>query len=293
MDALITVKFYRVIKPTAAAPNFETILAGLSAKDLVAREATLDEGILLRLERLVPEATYRVGEFCRIQHTNIPPSAGPDGLTPTILEGGKGLGHLAAFRYHTPTQVLALQSNLQCATPNRIALYLSVADGAKPLYQLDPVLKEDALKRIGGKEIREFQATFAEPQNLEALDDPALSAMKGVRRAARALNGHEVEIRIKAGRSRKRHLNQLSLKSMLKKMVKLESVTSLAAGVAVDRRIEWFDLLEDQLKATERLELPSDNPDANYEERKRFITGVFNANLEMLRKLFGPNNGAD
>lgn len=289
MDATVTTKFFRVEKPTPEAPNLEVLLASLFERDRADRETTLDEGIVIRLERLEPEGNFRTGEFCRIQRTNIPPSAGDDGLTPTVLEDGKGLGHLAAFRYHVPTRLLLLQVNRQCATPNRIALYLSVAEG-KPLYILTPVLRSDIMARVKKAEIREFSIKFAEPENIEALDDERLSAIRGVRRAAKLLHGYEIAITVSAGRSKKRHMNQLQAHDIVKALSEVEGVLDLQAAIMEDEKLNWVDLLEEQMKQSAVLELPSDDPDENFEIRKRFITGTFSANLARLVELYGPKN---
>ncbi|HEX3665762.1 MAG TPA: DUF6731 family protein [Rhizomicrobium sp.] len=298
MDANVTAKFFRVIKPEAAAPNTDTLLKNLHAKDLTARSIAVDEGIVLRLERLEAEPNYLSGEFCRIQKTNIPPTAGDDGLTPTVLEGGKGLGHLAAFRYHIPTQIILLQMNRLCATSNRISLYLGLAEN-KPLYVLDPVLRADVFKRMRHAEVRAFSVRIAEPQNLAALDDPSVSAMKIARAAAKAFNAREIEIIVHAGIKKKKEkirprLLQMPVRKALAKLSKAgDDVKSLRAQIVEANETDWIDLLEEQIKLTEVLDLNSGNPEGNYQERKKFLINFFNANIEGLKELYGPHDGGN
>jgi hypothetical protein len=297
IDATVTARFFRIVKPEAAAPNPETILRNLDEKDLTDRAFDLDEGVVLRLERLEIEPNYLSGEFCRIQSTNIPPTAGDDGLSPTILEDGKGLGHLAAFRFHVPTQIMLLQMNQQCATANRISIYLGMAE-RKPMYVLEPVLRADTFKRMQRAEVKAFTIKVAEPQHLDVLDDPSASALKGVRTAAKAFNAREIEFTVFAGPKKKGersrpHLLQLAARKALAKLAKNggDNVKTLKAQIAENDETRWVDLLEDQLKHTEILALNSDNPDANYETRKRFLTRIFGANIEALREFYGPQNG--
>lgn len=284
------------IEPEAAAPNTDTVLRNLQAKDLSRRSIAVDEGIILRLERLEAEPNYLSGEFCRIQKSNIPPTAGDDGLTPTLLEAGKGLGHLAAFRYHIPTQIMLLQMNRQCASSNRVSLYLGLAEN-KALYVLEPVLRPDVFKRMQRAEIRAFSVRIAEPQNLEALDDPAASAMKVARTAARAFNAREIEITVYAGTKKKKekgrpHLLQMPVRKALAKLSKAgDGVKTLKAQIVEPDQTDWIDLLEEQIKTTENLDLNSDNTEVNYQERKKFLTNFFNGHVEGFKELYGPNGG--
>lgn len=297
IDATVTARFFRIVKPEAAAPNPETVLRNLNEKDLSERAFDLDEGVVLRLERLEIAPNYLSGEFCRIQSTNIPPTASDDGLSPTVLEDGNGLGHLAAFRFHIPTQIMLLQMNQQCATANRISIYLGLAEN-KPMYILEPVLRADTFKRMRRAEVKAFTVKVAEPQNLEALDDPAASALKGVRTAAKAFNAREIEFTVFAGTKKKGeksrpHLIQLAVRNALAKLAKGggDNVKALKAQIAENDETRWIDLLEDQLKHTEILALNSDDPDANYETRKRFLLRIFNDSIEALRELYGPKDG--
>jgi len=88
MDATVTAKFFRVVKPEAAAPNTDTVLRNLNDRELATRAIAVDKGVVLRLERLEPEPNYLSGGFCRIQKANIPPTADDQGLTPTVLAEG-------------------------------------------------------------------------------------------------------------------------------------------------------------------------------------------------------------
>lgn len=298
MDATVTAKFFRVIKPEMAAPNTEKVLRDLGALDLVERQIDIGESVVMRLENLEEDAGYLSGQFCRKQMINLPPTADDAGLEPMVLGEGKGLGHVAAFRYHIQTQILLLQVNQQSATPNRISLYLSAA-AERPIYSLEPVLKKDAFKRMKSREIKAFSVKIAEPQNLKALDDPKASAFKGVRAAARAFNAREIEIIVYAGAKKKKEkkrplLLQLASRQALTRLATAgDDIKSLQAQIIEDGTAPWIDLLEQQVKETRILNLDSHDPPANYLTRKAFLTQVFHANIGSLKELYGPNNGGN
>ena len=156
------------------------------------------------VEYCAADGEYIAGQFCRKQVENIPPQAGPTGIAPIPLERDQGLGHLSAFRYHRPTSILLLQTNVLSATPNRITLYVrSLLNGAGTHF-LTPILRQDALDRFKDRKLRSFTVAFASPSNLEALDDQGLASAKGARLLAEAFQGFEFTITVKAGREKKK-----------------------------------------------------------------------------------------
>lgn len=107
MDANVSAHFYRVTSAPDGVLDFPDLLLSQAAKPLHERERDVTgTGIMVRLEDCIAEGEYIIGQFCRKQTSNIPPQAGPEGLTPIALAEGKGLGHVAAFRYHRPTRVI-------------------------------------------------------------------------------------------------------------------------------------------------------------------------------------------
>jgi hypothetical protein len=124
MDANVTGRFFRASDHVPKHADLPDLLLAQMDKSLTAREhnvadqlaLTAGASVLLRVEHCEAESDFVTGQFCRKQMTNIPPQAGPDGLSPITLPDGQGIGHLAAFRYHRPTRVLLLQNNIQCAS---------------------------------------------------------------------------------------------------------------------------------------------------------------------------------
>ena len=125
MDAKISARFFELTAAPANIPDFPDLLLREAKKPLAQREYDITgDGVTVRIERCISDGEFVIGEFCRKQITNIPPQAGPEGLTPMSLPDGEGLGHLGAFQYHRPTRIILLQNNQQCVTTHRIGLYL-------------------------------------------------------------------------------------------------------------------------------------------------------------------------
>jgi hypothetical protein len=153
LDANISARFFRISAGASNVTDFPDLLLQIASKPIANREYDITEtGVIVRLERCDADGEFIDGEFCRKQMTNIPPQAGPDGLTPMALPDGQGLGHLAAFRYHRPTRVILLQNNRQCVTTHRVALYVMRLNAAA-IHAFSPILREDALERFKDKKL--------------------------------------------------------------------------------------------------------------------------------------------
>jgi hypothetical protein len=287
MDSRVTARFYKVSKQSNQAAELEIILKALAAKGLSQREQTLDEGIILLLERLEDDGEFLAGEFCRKQTSNIPPSAGDDGLTPTQLGTGKGLGHTAAFRYHLPTRVILLQFNRQCASQARILTYLGT-EAAKPLFSLEPVLRKDSLDQLQARKVKSFRVRFAAPDKLESLDDASKSAIDGAKMLAEAFQGFVIDITIGAGKSKKRHLDQNTVLGAISSLLGRGKFVRDVKARTEDGDSDWIDLLEEHLKSSSVLSFPTEDAASNYQVRKEFLAGVFHANLPYIKKMYGP-----
>lgn len=293
MDAIVAARFYRVIPEKGLLPNFADTLLGAMAEPIHKRERDLGTGLLLRVENCTADGDYIDGQFCRKQLDNIPPQAGPMGLAPILLERGQGLGHLCAFRYHRPTQIVLLQTNILSATPNRVSLYFRALSGATGTYYLEPILRQDALDRFKNRNLRSFTVSFASPENLEALDDQGLASARGARLLSEAFQGLEMTITVKAGREKKkkRFLNFESTKREIEGLLgsgadieKLE----VQADPDPDDESRSIDFLEEHLRCRAELELSEVNVEKNYEIRRDFLKSEFVTRLPYLLKHFGP-----
>jgi hypothetical protein len=198
------------------------------------------------------------------------------------------LGHLAAFRYHRPTRILLLQTNIQSASPNRVSVYVQKLTNGAGTYVFKPVLREDALERFKNRTLRSFTVGFASPENLEALDEKGLASAKGARLLAEAFNGLEFTITVSAGRGKKKYLNFDTV---------WNEVTSLLGSGADIKKLEVManpddegndiDFLEEHLKCRAELELSDGDPEANYQVRRSFLASEFAVRLPYVMKHFG------
>ncbi|TNC16423.1 hypothetical protein FF100_04035 [Methylobacterium terricola] len=294
MDASIAGRFYRLSEAPQGSLDFDALLLEqMQRQNPGDRERDLGGGVIMRIERCAVENGILIGDFCRKQTINIPPQAGPAGLTPIQLDLGMGIGHVAAFAYHSPTRCLFLQRNLQSATPNRIGLYLRSLSG-QALFTFSPVLREDAWMRLHGRGIRVLTVKFASPENLSALDDEGIAAAKGARLMAEAYNGMEITFTISAGRKKNSILNAQAVAGTLRSLIGSSAdIDNLSIKTSIEEGSEPIDMLGDQLKYAEEINIPEGNPDQHYEVRKRWIVNKFRANEDYLRRFYARGENGD
>jgi hypothetical protein len=249
------------------------------------RERDLGDEVTLRLERCSDRDDFLEGELCRVQKTNVPPRAGPDGLMPIDL-GGHGLGHVAAFLYHGPTRVLLLQRNMLSASPNRLALYLAATKAGR-FFAFSPVMSVDAMERFKRKKPRSFSVTFAGPKNLAALDDDGLPAAKGAKLIAEAYEGVRVTIEVSVGKSRKLNLSKDQLLASLDKLMGVPGIKKLKVRAEDDGEDDLINFIKEQLHIDDKVKLVELDPDKNYEARSLFLRKAFSDNIPILRKMYG------
>jgi hypothetical protein len=293
MDAIVTARFYRVNPEKGLMPGFaETLLAQMDLP-LHKREHDLGTGVLFRVENCQGDGEYVAGQFCRKQVENIPPQAGPLGLAPIVLDHDQGLGHLCAFRYHKPTQIILMQTNILSATPNRVTLYMRALLNGESTYYLEPVLRQDALERFKDRKLRSFTVGFASPSNLEALDDKGIASARGARLLAEAFEGLELTITVKAGRDpkkKKRFLNFDTIKREIEGLMGSDADVEkleVQADPDPDDDNRNIDFLEEHLRCRAELDLSDINVENNYGVRRNFLKSEFETRLPYLLKHFG------
>ena len=286
MDTNVSVRFYRISKPEDGRPDFhELLLKAVDGTTPGAREAAIGSEVTIRLESCTQFNGRIEGDFCRVQKLNIPPQAGTDGLLPVTLEDGHGLGHLAAFNYDPATRVLALQTNRQSASTNRIGLYLA-ARNAADIFVFQPVLTKDAMDRFKDKKPRSFTVTFAGVQNLEALDDDALAAARGAKMIAEAYDGVRVTVKVSVGRSKKKFLSKDALLKSLGLLSDADGVKKLSASVSDNGDNEEINFLKEHLQDSTEVTLSSDDPDKNYEQRRNILRKSMSDKYNSLKAQF-------
>lgn len=289
MDAIVRARFFRVSPQPPQIPDFPDLLLLEVEKAIQRRERDVSgAGVVIRVENCETDGDFVSGQFCRKQTINIPPQAGSDGLTPIVLPDGNGIGHVAAFRYHRPTRVLLLQNNMQGATPHRISLYLALVNAAA-IYNLEPVLREDALDRFKHRKVRSFTVGFASPENLEALDDKGIASARGARLLAEAFHGLHLTISVSVGKKQKKFLDFARVSKEIKALLGSNAdISQLEVQANEDEEGRSIDFLQEHLKCEETLNLPEGDPKKHYEVRRKFLKEQFAERSKYLTELFGP-----
>lgn len=293
MDAVVAARFYLVTPEKGLLPDFADTLLGQMSHPVQQRERDLGQGVTLRVENCATDGEYIDGQFCRKQMDNIPPQAGPLGLEPIKLERDQGIGHLGAFRFHRPTSIILLQTNMLSATPNRVTLYIRALLNGSGTYFFEPILRQDALDRFKDRRLRSFTVSFASPSNLEALDTQGLASAKGARLLAEAFQGLELSITVKAGREKrkKRFLDfdttKREINALLNSGADIEKLEVQAEPNADDEGRN-IDFLEEHLRCRAELELSDVSVEKNYNIRRGFLKSEFDTRLPYLIKHFGP-----
>lgn len=291
MDSRLTVRFYRVSAPPVGVDDVgDVLLQALALGAPSERERDIGQSVFIRLERAATRAQTVEGDLCRIQRVNIPPQAGDGGLLPIQLEDGHGIGHMAAFLYHRPTRVLALQANVQSVTPNRLSVYLASIDVAQQ-FGFSPVLSDDALERFQAGNARRLTVKFAGIDRIEILDDPNIPAAQGARMIGNAYAGLDVEITVSVGRSRDSALAQRPILDTVNRLMGEPGVVKLITKLEGDD--QPLDLLHEQLKHSADLDLPEGDPERHYTVRRAFLRETFDRYRDSIVRQFGEPNGDD
>jgi hypothetical protein len=169
MSSKVTVDFFRV-RIDAENIKFEELLAHIAALSELKRNLQY-HGDVLRLHSLHQTNQSREGDMTRIRLDDLPSKASLEGdLSAIDLGENEGLGEQVAFIYHPTTEILLLQRNRNSLTARNFAYYVSEKGGAdEPIY-FDPVLREDAVRRLAEMQvIRKFDVRFAKVNNTAVL----------------------------------------------------------------------------------------------------------------------------
>lgn len=285
MDSKITARCFTVSNPERGATDFPDILLETIALATPGeRENEVHQGVTLRLERCTRVGNSLHGEFCRKQTANIPPSAGNAGLAPIAMAAGHGLGHVAAFLYHYPSRTLVLQGNRQCATSNRIAIYVGLRSIGSQ-FNISPIIHPEMLDRIRGKPLRRMRVKFASPENLDVLERSGVAAGRIAREAAEAYGAHTIEIILSANfESRSSTLNR-SAPGALRRIMGHADISQLEVKTLDDDGVEDVDLIDEKMKFDEVLNLPEGNPDQHYSARRAWLETNFRDKLPEINRI--------
>lgn len=301
MDNSVSARFFRIETEDGAGGSIESILSDIAGNTLSDRErnigAEAGDAIHSRLERLLEDNDYLVGEFIRRQTANKPPEANAQGLSPLQLADGGGLGHSCAFRLHKPTQTMCLQNNPSGLSIGRVRTYLT-AWNPRSKFNFERVPTEDALERFRSGDTRAFQVSVASPTNLPAVEGDDTAEAQTVVEAARmlgtAFEGMTVSIEVSMGRAQG-ELPKGPIMSVINTLVRwkrnqqadVRRLRAKSKDTSGEGEAEFIDFLQEFLQEKDKLDLPDNDPARNYELRRDLLSLWYNSNLPYLTRLYG------
>lgn len=285
MDKNITVRFFQIqrhqIKDLGFSECLQQIQTNFSG---VYKE--LDEDLYVRLERYTSHGGYIKGEFTRKQTVNIPPKVTNNGVLQASTDP---LAHRAAFQYHVQYGIIAVEHNRNGMTLPRINKYIiETLDHAG--FEFAPILTEQALQALTGGTPRKLIIRVANPDNLSIVDNPKNKSIRqNLITMKEVFAGPVVEAVVGFGKGqRESSLNKTNVLSVVKYLMSSanrENVEKIQ--IKLDEDIEPIDLLSEQLKFKNKLELNDTNIEDHYLVRKSYIESCFKKSIDLLNKMFG------
>lgn len=297
MPSRVTTRFYRVTGLADQTPVLETVLQQLSEiavlKDRFRNAGSEDgEEMQVRLERLAHDGDFWTGEFTRLQSEDVPATVTDDGLIPTDLQDGLGLGHCAAFVFHAPTRVLALQINMQSVRHLGISGYLHAYHAAAQ-YALAPIPVRDVWADYNGSNPRKFEITIASPENLDAVDDQDETVIESFQRFGEIYGGHVITVQVSVGQKQEVTLAKDVVGGFIRR------VLGMKAGGADIRKVkvtsdqknavgeyEEINFLREFIQEKANVQLPNDNAQENFQLRSQAVRAALDRHLPYFREIY-------
>lgn len=284
MDKTVSVRFYQISRMNDADELFSTTLEWIFANKHN-EWIEIREDVYIRLERLTRRSGVYEGEFTRRQVVNIPPKA-RDGRP---LEPSRDpIAHRAAFRYDPQLDIFALEFNRNGLSCTRINEYIREAASHNGFGFL-PAMSETAFERFKLCTPKSFTIKVAHPENLRSVENATSRTVAGNINAMKdAFGGPVVEITVGWGRY-DGSLNPRSLMDVVRSMMrnKAEGADIQKMQIKAEGEEEIIDLLGEQMKTKETLDLNDNDLDAHYDERRRFIMRAFNSFKPTLQQIYG------
>lgn len=301
MDRRVTVRFFKVQRKARTTRGFGETLTKAGALLLAHRSREIMD-TLLRLERLQKDSAagsgLLLGEIVRIQMTNKPGMASAvTEQEPLNLPQGHGLAHSSVFAYDIDSSIMILQTSRNGISTSRIAGYFrEISDGQS--YSLLPILRQDALARLNRLTARRLRIKLAAPEDLSVVDSDQQTVKASLRHLKDLAGGPWIEVEVSTGREGE-SLKQRPTRKIMRwfqseaaegrgniKILKVEGTESDdESEVALA-----LDLLSEQLKIEEIIELPEDNPESSFNIRCGVIRGAFKDNHEYLSSFSDDGN---
>lgn len=285
MDKKVTVGFYKITRHHEGDLGFSECLRQI-ATDFHGEYKELDEDVFVRLERYDSGGQYVKGEFTRKQTVNLPPKV----VIEELEASTDPIAHRAAFQYHVPNGIVAIEHNRNGMTLARINQYIiDTLDHAG--FEFSPVITEGAWKTLRDGNPRKLIFKIANPENLNVGNDnrSARSITQSLVQLKNIFGGPVVEAQIGFGRGdREGILNKRNVISVIGSLLSTNNRRNVEKiQVKLDDNPDLLDFLAEHLKDKENLELDDTNIDAHYRIRKTYIESLFRRHHQMLNEAYG------
>ncbi|RIJ24425.1 hypothetical protein D1224_09365 [Henriciella barbarensis] len=246
------------------------------------REQELEKGYPVRLERFEIIGDLVVGEVCRIQRDNIPPTVDSAGMTPMELTDGRGLGHRSAFVSNRSGDTVLWQQDQMACSPDKFAVYLG--HYGTPCYstQPSPFATANVWTEIENPKasIRYFSIKVAPQRNLDLFageEDPIVKEL--ARQCASAYNGDFVDVSVSLDKSSEGSLDRKNVIGTLRKAKEMIGTRKIRALVKGENSAMLLDFLNRHQLETGKIERFPDNIESDWKARKGFLLDAFNGTL--------------
>ncbi len=277
MDRTINVRFFSIENFEGDQTSFADCLRQAARPNLSDREVEIEEGIVIRLERLRAIApSMLAGQFVRIQSENLPPRAIRGRHLETL--GVPSIGHTAAFRYDVARSTIALQLGHNGITAARLSMYMQsllTVEG----FRILPVITDDAWEKLGSGRVRKIMLRIARPQELHAAVPEHRSVRSGFQAMKEAAQTTYVEVSLGMGHA-DTDISTNRVRRMFEWLIHERSeeragISKLAAVIRDDAtdETEVLTFLDAHMGERTKLTLP-DDPDRAYRIIDQYITAV-------------------
>lgn len=281
MPKTVTVRFFQVGRIDPRGVTLRDALGAIEALGQPgARELQIGQGIRVRLERYHATAGYLTGEMTRVRHDDHPAEIHHHGTAQLNVAGAIGEG--VAFRYREADHILAMQFDNRTLSPSRFIDYVQQLVPAARFTFL-PKIDANALRHFRAHPLRKAKIRLAQPQDLTHVEPTMASAARAIRSLGRDYAAPTLTLEIRMGheegslgRDAKNMLEGFIRRAAVDSNIKTVKATP-DNGPGVDNT--EIDLLDQILAVKSQIPNPSNNPDANYDARRRVVERALNGHV--------------
>jgi len=281
MPKVVTVRFFQIGKFHAQAMSFRAALDQIEALGQPgARERQLGLGFRCRLERYHATAGYLTGEITRVRNDDFPSEVHPQGTR--ALNVAVPIGEGVAFRYRERDHVLAMQYDNRVVSPGRFIDYvMQMVAGAQ--FTIDPKVDANALAHFRARPLKKVRIKLARPQDLRQVEPAMASAARAFKSLAQNYSSPTVTLEMSVGQEdgslaadAKRMIEGFVRRSMHDENVKSIKVKpDNGPGIPNDD----INLLDALLSVRDEIQNPSNDPQRNYDSRRRIVERALNGHV--------------